>query len=765
MIRKGRRITALLLCIVLALSSVSAVFAEEGDITLTFDGFSREEGSFLLSSEARFFVITTQEPDADMGETMQLISTEFAAAGKPGKEPMPLCWGEASSLADGDILLGISDKLSPSAYEIRITEKNIGISAGDTDGLLYGANALLRMLLADKSGVLPCCVITDTPDTAQRGLMIDCARKYWSVPWLKNLISEMSWMGYNELELHMGEDQGIRTDIWGGEKDGNNNDFSWLIGYDSGWNEDYPDPKADSFYTADDIRELADYAAKYHIELIPDFDLPPHCDVMTKRYAAYVAEHPDFAFTYNGVTYTENGTVTDGGTMQPYDEEAYPNVDFTVICTENSDSTLDVANPVARAFGLAVLQAYAEFFHGLGCTKFNLCFDELSVYNGDGWQTYAEDHVEEGETIYDTAVDFANEAAALLKKLGYTSVRAFNDVLYNVRRTIDVSPDIELYVWDLEDSEETEEYLADGRTLYNCIQNYCYYALRYTERSNGGDARDPENTWWEFHHSTEDLIYNEWNPSRLYNYDENGTEVTDGLGGAFFLIWSDFGGWRTEAQVWEGEDGTGEYNLIDRMWSNSAKMWNWSLNNAMEYERFAALRDTYRLFPGYTESRQEPILPSAPALQCIPTADHAQLRELLAAEDAAPIDTAAFTEESVAAYEEAYQNAAALDEDFFCSDKEITEAVLALQSALEALTYRDEPLAVAVTAEGRKITAIYPKSFLGDFFVIPVQAPEGYEIDRVEGNAVLQNGLLFGMTHNASVVLCVRPVTAESGDE
>ena len=252
--RLGRRTVAALICCVILVSIILPAYAQTEDIALTVDRYSEEEGSFALCPEARFFVITTQKPDDALTETLQLISSEFAAAGKPGKEPLPLCWGEAERVDAGDLIFGFSDKLAPQAYEIRVTEENAFVTAADTDGLLYGARTLLRLLLTDSSNSIACCVIADTPDTEQRAVMIDCARKYWTVPWLKNLISQMSWLGYNQLELHMGEDQGLRTDIWSGEPDRNGNDFSWLIGYDSGWNEDYPDPKADQFSTAADLR-------------------------------------------------------------------------------------------------------------------------------------------------------------------------------------------------------------------------------------------------------------------------------------------------------------------------------------------------------------------------------------------------------------------------------------------------------------------------------------------------------------------------------
>ena len=236
-------------------------------------------------------------------------------------------------------------------------------------------------------------------------------------------------------------------------------------------------------------------------------------------------------------------------------------------------------------------------------------------------------------------------------------------------------------------------------------------------------------------------------------------DVTEGLGGGYLLIWSDFGGWRTEEQVWNGEDDTdGEYNLIDRLWSNSAKMWNWSLNKTLEFERFEETRDSFRLFPGFTECTKEPKLPKPPAAECVPTADHAQLRDLLAAEDAQPIDRPAFSEESAAAYEEAYQNALAVDENYFSTATELTDAVLALQSARQGLTCREEPVAISVTVEGRLITALYPDGFFGEVFIMPVPEFDGYEIDRIEGSAMVSGGLLIGISKEASVTICLKPI-------
>ena len=84
MYRLGKRVIALFLCCVMLFSVTVSAFAEAEDLELTVDSYSTEEGSFTLKSDAQFFVITTENPDDTFAETLKLISSEFAAAGKPG---------------------------------------------------------------------------------------------------------------------------------------------------------------------------------------------------------------------------------------------------------------------------------------------------------------------------------------------------------------------------------------------------------------------------------------------------------------------------------------------------------------------------------------------------------------------------------------------------------------------------------------------------------------------------------------------------------
>ena len=733
-----KKYLSLFLCVALLLTVLPSR-AEAVAETLA-EPYTAGEGVFELTEAARLFLLAEEEPSEEIFDTLRLICAEFAAAGKPSKTPLPIVWGEAQYAQETDVILVLTEDFEKEAYSISITPQQALISASDATGLLYGARMALKTLIEDGGNSLSACTYAFSPDTKERILMLDCARKYWSVAWIKNLLHEMSWLGYNALQLHLSEDQGIRSNIWSDGADCNGNDFGFLIGYDSNWNTDYPDSNADKSYSADDLRQIVSYAKQMHIEIIPDYDVPSHCDVMTRRYAQYVSAHPDFSFRYNEITHGADGMEQDGASI-PYGDGA----DFYSIRVESTRATVDVTNPVARAFALAVVEGYAEFFRRLGCTKFHMGFDELNVSDVDGWGDYAQAHINGGWTRYDTAADFANETAKLLTEIGYTSVRAFNDVLCGDSVHIALRPEIELCIWDPDDDLDVERLLASGRVLHNCLQNYCYYVLR---TGGSGDARDAENYWWSFHHSTPKAIFNEWTPGRMHPFDEDGTPLhKNEVAGGSFLIWGDFGGWRTEKEVWNGDEN-GLYNLIDRLWSNSAKMLDWELNERCSFEQFCRIRNSIRLFPGYTDCTLEPILPEPSEPMRLPAADHSALWQLLQDNRRSDPD-GVFVPEQFAAFEQAYRAAWEVNENFFASQEDVDAAEAQLRAAVENLHFRDARVTIPIKTETETVSAILSDGFFGHFFI--EELPDG-EILRVDGSAAAVNGLLIGIAPDETAV-------------
>ncbi len=594
---------SILLCVVMVLGMfnfltfTTTAAGTNGNANKLFDSYTQREGSFYMNADARFYVVSDSAPSGKLLETLQLASTNFAGTDIIPTVSPTIAYGPASGVRGGDIVIRAASGLGEEGYKLDISAGNINVyySAASVDsyygdysynGLLYGLNALLKLFINNKSRSVDCCVITDAPDTKERIIQLDCARKYWTVEWIKNLIRESSWMGFNAMELHITEDQGIRADVWSEGADVNGNDFSWICGYSTvSWNTSYTDPNAGKTYSAAELRDIVNTAKEYHIEIIPSVDVPGHCDHLIDMYAARYAKGA-FNVYYNGQAF--------------YSDRSYIYAAGSDYGVAGSEGTIDIDHTFSYMLSIAIVDGFAEFFRSLGCRKIDIGCDEVRV-NDPGWAAWAQRNG--GYTQYDAFVIYTNVLCGELKADGY-SVRAFNDYLYR-SSNVKLDPDLDIKYWITTDGVDPTAYTKDGRKIYNCHNNYCYYALRWN--SSGGDARDVNNYHWTFHHSTEDLIYNEWNPSRMYGYDQSSPTITN-VAGADFIVWGDWAGWDTESGVWNGSGTNRKYNLIDRMWSSIIKMWNWDQNSSLSYANFASYVANVRHFPGYSSCSAAPKL-------------------------------------------------------------------------------------------------------------------------------------------------------------
>lgn len=593
------------------------------------------KGTFTLGEDSRIFAVayTGQSGQAGAKSTegtaldaatvhaASFMAGQLAAA---GYGELPVVYGAREDARPGDLVVQTED-MPAEQYTITVTRRNLVLCAGDEIGLRNGLYQLIRFFRANGGPFMGGCTLTCAPEAGERGVMIDCGRKYFTPEYMKNLIRQMAFMGYNTLELHFSDDQGTRIDIWDEEyfhDNRNGNDFSWLAGgYVGSWiktaYQKYPDK--DKYWTAAELDDIMKTAAEYRIQVIPSMDSPGHCQYLCREYANNFTLSSEFY--YDGKTYSFSG-IYENGTFTSYMDlwRENPNTKFNEIFAGNH-ITLDVTNPYGRAFILAVIEDYARFFRQYGCTVFHIGGDEVRLHTNGYGSVNWEDYVQEGYSKYDTCVDYLNEETAMLKELGY-EVRAFSDFVDYVSEEedyaqhIQLDGDVQLSYWigdyDLETARPVSHFLGQ-RKLLNCLQNYCYYSL--TESAEGKDGRDPDTRDWDFYYSTEDRIYNHWNPT-VFTWEEKpgkGTVADPAqVAGGYFLIWCDNAAMSTEEQMWKGVDETGKYNFIDRMWSNITKMWVYDANERLSYEDFAALRECFGYFPGYVDCSQSPALPVVP---------------------------------------------------------------------------------------------------------------------------------------------------------
>ncbi len=152
-------------------------------------------------------------------------------------------------------------------YELTASKKGIVIKGSTTAGVFYGLTTLDQLLTAQPKTLEPVKIV-DAPRTRVRELMVDPVRTFIPFAELKRMVTEMARYKYNALHLHLVDDQAWRIEI---------KKYPRLVA-ESSLRPAMDDMQYTSpgFYTQDEMRELVAFAAKYHIMVIPEIEMPGH---------------------------------------------------------------------------------------------------------------------------------------------------------------------------------------------------------------------------------------------------------------------------------------------------------------------------------------------------------------------------------------------------------------------------------------------------------------------------------------------------------
>lgn len=759
------------LALVLVLALGAGIFlmipskaADTSDLGKLIDTFTPNDYTFTLSASSRIFV--ENKPADELLQTIQLSQRQFAADGIPTSTPMDIVWGDISRIQAGDILINLvaSDAdLGTEGYKLEV-KSYATVTAIDVGGLLYGLNALQKHFRNAKSNKIQGFTAIDNPDTRERTVHLDCARKYLTKDWICNFVKEMSWMGYNSLELHFSEDGGFRADFWDenyyvkGEYEPKN-DFSWLCGsyvqtwvHDATTQTDYNaykknwrnDPDKDAYLTTAELVEICKTCAEYHIDIIPSFDSPAHMDYITYKFQQQANKNLNNSYilyygfspmpdNYNGGCINYTGT---SGLTAP----KWPD-----------SSTFNLQDGYMRSFIKTLYADIADFFsYYAGSTKFNIGADEVNLSYSKTWQ-------------YSEFPSYVNQLNSLLKAKGYT-VRMFNDFIKS--DYLDkFDKDIEILYWDSPTGNSSgaeltvQDFVNDGRTLYNAINTSTYYVLRISTGSGTakGDARSEKCRQWTFYHGDETHIYNEWYSAGIREYGDTSEtksavpDVPDSqLGGGYFLIWNDYASVNTEIEMWNGvydfANNTGEfYSLRERMWSNITKMLNSDINSSLSFASYEAIRDTLGDFPGlasdtYSGTTKATTLPAATEPYHIA---HDDLKEAIAEK----IPQGEYSSDSYNVYLAAYNNAVAVNNDRSATKEQIQNALNTLNAAINQLSYPAYEVKVTCKAmvDGNEITlGTKTHTIKTTAYKIEIPTYSGYALQNVDGSDYTSAGFLTG---------------------
>jgi hexosaminidase len=193
---------------------------------------------------------------------------------------------------------GISFEITPAdqsledeGYALVITVDGAHVTARTPAGLFYGAVTLWELLTVfpPQSGVaqIRAMQIKDAPRFVWRGLMLDTARHYQSPEYIRQFLDWMALHKLNVLHWHLTDDQAWRLEIKKYPK--LTSVGAWRVQPGQAPREDI-DPKTGKprlyggFYTQEQAREIVAHAAKRHIRVIPEIEMPGHASAAIVAY-------------------------------------------------------------------------------------------------------------------------------------------------------------------------------------------------------------------------------------------------------------------------------------------------------------------------------------------------------------------------------------------------------------------------------------------------------------------------------------------------
>lgn len=211
-------------------------------------------GSLVLG---KTIAIGRNASPAVTGAAQQLAKDLAWSTGRP--------WAVTSREArPGDIRLMIGERSAQAKtgeYRLSIG-RHILVEAPSPTGLYYGGRTLLQLVQTapdPAAASLPRGAGRDFPETRMRAVMLDLGRHYYHVESIKALIEQMGSRKLNTLHLHFTDWPAFRL---------NSDRFPGLA-------------PAGASYDRADIREIEAEAARHHVTIIPEIDLPSHAVPLT----------------------------------------------------------------------------------------------------------------------------------------------------------------------------------------------------------------------------------------------------------------------------------------------------------------------------------------------------------------------------------------------------------------------------------------------------------------------------------------------------
>ncbi|MDI3422170.1 beta-N-acetylhexosaminidase [Streptomyces luteolus] len=373
-------------------------------------------------------VVLRPETARELRSEAQALAAELVQEGHLPREPQIVV---SSAFAPHDVVLGlgpVDGSTSPEAYRID-TNRGLVITGRSAAGVFYGTRTLLQILRQRRAVNGR---ITDWPEYAQRGLMVDVGRKHFSPGWLEGKIRELAWLKLNVLHLHLSDSLGFRIE-----------------------SESHPEIVTRPALTKDQVRRLIALAERNHVTIVPEIDSPGHM-------VAILEAHPELQLV------RKDGTRDVGN--------------------------LDYSKPAARALMADLIGEYADLFPGPwfhlgGDEYFGYPWDSKRITGENAPQLldYAREEAGPDATLLDGFNTYMN---GLVDQLASQNKRAkmWNDHVVPGQGLVEIDPRVQVEVWIRWNTDEptVEDYIRAGYDVVNGHGDHLYFILAPEQQHETG---------------------------------------------------------------------------------------------------------------------------------------------------------------------------------------------------------------------------------------------------------------------------------------
>ncbi len=184
-------------------------------------------------------------------------------------------------------LLSSREDLGKEGYELRISPTHVLVDAASLAGIFYGLQTILQLFppeiessspLPGQRWSLPLGRIIDQPRFRWRGFHLDVSRHFFPKEWIMKMLDVAARYKINVFHWHLTDDQGWRIEI---------KQYPRLTDIGAWRRETMEDGQPyGGFYTQEDIKEVVDYARRRFITVVPEIEMPGHCQAALAAYPA-----------------------------------------------------------------------------------------------------------------------------------------------------------------------------------------------------------------------------------------------------------------------------------------------------------------------------------------------------------------------------------------------------------------------------------------------------------------------------------------------